>query len=141
MRILRTYQFIHSFDEAPRENDIHDGYVTVVTDSKGNTKDMLYSLEGGWNTVGKVSDSNEYLIAKETMKAAYVGWVSVDFKRIIERPANWLDTIEDLIEEVEMERRNDPQKYDTEDEQAWWNDIDELYSALLTAKDHAQGVA
>lgn len=138
MRILRKDYIIHPFTQMPREGDIDNGYVTVITDRKTlNEMKVLYTTTYGWNTCGENLD---FRITKEGMADCYFGWISEPDKKVADTEC-WLDRIEEMIEEVELKRREDPQKYETESEGNYWASLDELLDVLEQARDFAREVA
>lgn len=138
MRILRHDYTLHSFNELPKERNIFFGYVTVVTDADGGELNVLYSTKYGWGTV---EYSPEGRISQEEMAKKYVGWLSFNKSKIIPDSSNWLTVLNDLREEVEMKRHEDPEQYKSESEQGYWNNIDELYSKLIECCDFAEAIA
>lgn len=139
MRILRHNHIIHSFREMPKEKDISFGYVTVlVSDNPIEERNVLYSVEHGWNTTPNTPALG---LSPEEMASIYVGWIERDGREIIPNHEDWLQRIDDLIEEIELKRREDPQKYETESEGNYWASLDELLDVLEQARDFAREVA
>ena len=139
MRILRHNHIVHSFCEMPKEKDISFGYVTVlVSDNPIEERNVLYSVEHGWNTT---AESVALGLTPEEMASVYVGWIEYDGREIIPNHENWLQRIDELIEEINLKRREAPRDCNTPEEGDYWASLDELVDALEIARDCAEVTA
>lgn len=139
MRILRENYIVHSFRELPKEKDISFGYVTVlVSENPIETRNVLYTTEYGWNTV---KNSAQLAIHKNAMASTYVGWLERNGREIIPNHEDWLHRIDDLIEEINLKRREAPRDCKTPEEGDYWASLDELVDALEIARDCAKETA
>lgn len=136
MRILRNNHIVHSFREQPKEKDILFGYVTVlVSENPIETREVLYTTKYGWNTV---ENSAHMAITAEQMATVYVGWLERNGREIIPNHENWLQRIDDLIEEIKLRQKEEPEEVETDEEGNYWASLDELVDSLEIARDCAK---
>lgn len=139
MRILRKDYILHPFTEMPKDEDITDGYVEVVKNSTGEHHRFLYTVEYGWNTTSHGTD--EYALTPEDMEGLAIGWISNADYYITTVEDSWMVNIAEMVEEIRMKLREEPDRFHTDEESEYWERIDELYKLMLTALDYAEDIA
>ena len=102
---------------------------------------LPYTVEGGWNTFrepdGTVAKSKYALNGNEV-------WADV-LPTVKARPLEWYERLQDILDEVDEFRKEDPARddrdYASESESDYYNNLDELSDLLEQAIGFAREVA
>lgn len=130
---------VHTFDEMPKESDIHYGYVMVVSFDDGYIKPMCYTVEKGWNT-SKIESTGQFLtesaMTPQEMAKAYDGWMNPNNRNLF--LGSTTEQLVEIMDEVGIELLTKPETFVNEDQKEYWDELSDFYDKLEDIVDHAE---